>query len=124
MSLFYGYTDEENKDHDKKYLSIEGGKMNGNIDMRFQRIIKLGAPLNTTDGISKIYLSYYINTILIETLIREYYQKAAVTYRFLRGDSSEINIINARTRNIDKKYDQSLYGDDASTQDNRLQPIL
>ena len=76
MSLFYGYTDEENKD--KKYLSTEGGKKNGNIDMRFQRIIRLATPLNTTDGISKIYLSYYINTILIETLIREYYQKAAV----------------------------------------------
>ena len=68
MSLFYGYTYEENKD-DKEYLPLSGGKLTGDLNMNLNRITKLAAPIDNADSISKIYLSSYIDRILIETLI-------------------------------------------------------
>ena len=123
MSLFYGYTDEENKD-DKEYLPLSGGKLTGDLNMNLNRITKLAAPIDNTDSISKVYLSSYIDTILIETLIWEYCQKAAAMYRFFHGGSSEVNIADISTRKVDRICDQSLSGGDAISRNSRSQPIL
>ena len=54
MSLFYGYPEE--------YLPLTGGKLTGNIYMSLNRVTNMAAPIDNTDGISKIYMSTYINS--------------------------------------------------------------
>ena len=56
MSLFYGYSEE--------YLQLTGGKLTGNINMSLNRITNMAAPIDNTDGISKIYMSTYINSFI------------------------------------------------------------
>ena len=53
MSLFYGYPEE--------YLPLTGGKLTGNINMSLNQVTNMAAPIDNTDGISKIYMSTYIN---------------------------------------------------------------
>ena len=120
MSLFYGYSEE--------YLSLTGGKLTGNINMNLNRVTNMAAPIDNTDGISKIYMRTYINSfinkILIETLIQEYNRSAAVTYKFDRGNSSEVSIKDSSTRQVSRIFDQSLSANDAKISNTARQSLL
>ena len=120
MSLFYGYSEE--------YLSLTGGKLTGNINMNLNRVTNMAAPIDNTDGISKIYMRTYINSfinkILIETLIQEYNRSAAVIYKFDRGNSSEVSIKDSSTRQVSRIFDQSLSANDAKISNTARQPLL
>ena len=59
------------------YMTLSGGRINGDVSMRFNRITNLGAAVDDTDPVSKIYMNSFINTNLIETVVQEYFEKAA-----------------------------------------------
>ena len=109
MSPFYGYSEE--------YLQLTGGKLTGNMNMNLNPVTNMAAPIDNIDGISKIYMSTYINSfidkVLIETLIQEYNRSAAVIYKFDRGNSSEVSIADSSTRQVSRIFDQSLSANDA-----------
>ena len=120
MSLSYGYSEE--------YLQLAGGKLTGNINMSLYRVTNIAAPIDNTNGISKIYMSTYINSfidkILIETLVQEYNRSAAVIYKFDRGNSSEVSVADSSTRQVSRIFDQSLSADDAKMSNTASQPLL
>ena len=96
--------------------------------MSLNRITNMAAPIDNTDGISKIYMSTYINSfidkILIETLIQEYNRSAAVIYKFDHGNPSEVSIADTSTRQVSRIFDQSLSADDAKMSNTASQPLL
>ena len=113
MSLFYGYEDKVEKVEEeikKNELPLSGGKMSGNTDMKLNCINNLKAPIDDTDGVSKIYMSTFINsyiyTNLIETLIWEYYtQKGTAMFKVDHGSSSEASFDSSRKVSV--LYDQA-----------------
>ena len=120
MSLFYGYSEE--------HLQLTGGKHTGNMNTSLNCVTNMAGPIDNTDGISKIYMSTYINSfidkILIETLIQEYNRSAAVIYKFYCGNSSEVGTADSSTRQISRIFNQSLSADDAKMSNAASQPLL
>ena len=96
--------------------------------MSLNHVTNMAAPIDNTDGISKIYMSTYINSfidkILIETLIQEYNRSAAVIYKFDHGNPSEVSIADTSTRQVSRIFDQSLSADDAKMSNTASQPLL
>ena len=76
----------------KKYVDDKSGlsgNADGDFDMQSHKITNLRNPVNNNNAVSKIYmtnyLNSYINSILIEHVVTEYYRKPECIYRFTYG---------------------------------------
>ena len=133
MALYYGYEDEVEKLEDKvetvenNYLPLSGGQMKGNLDLKLNRLLNVPAPINDTDEFSDIFVSNhittYINTNLIETLIREYHTENGIfLYKIDRPSSLEISFDSSRR--VSTLYDQTLSKANAVQSNNSRKPIV
>ena len=118
---FYRYSEE--------YLQLTGGKLTGNINTSLNCITNMAAaPIDNKDGISKIYMSTYINSfidkILIETLIQECNRSAVVIYKLDCGNSSEVSTADSSTRQVSRIFDESLSAEHVKISSSASQPLL